>query len=1001
MNQNQTVDQDLYSRQLYVLGVDAMKKITSTSVLVSGMGGLGVEIAKNIILAGIKNVTIHDTRLVTLEDLASQFYLNQSQIGNNRALSCFEQLSGLNGYVSVSSNTSELTEDLLSQYNCVVLTDYHRLDEILKISHFCHEKGIKFILCDTRGVFGYVFDDFGHSFTVIDPKGERPSRFLISMITQAKDGIVTTSEDEPHNLSDGDRVSFEEVEGMVELNQGDYPVSVVNSRQFTIGDTSKFGAYTCEKRNGYGNQVIVPQTINFDSFEQSLFKVAEKSTLVDQNDFGRDQQVVLIFIAHSYCIQKFEKTNPSVTFEELLEAAKEMNMKYKIVDSINEKLLEKFVHGSNAVLNPTCSVFGGICGQEVLKSVSNKFTPITQFASLGYIESLPSNVDYKPLGDRYDPYRAVFGNVQQEKMMELRYFMLGAGALGCELLKNWALMGVATRGNGLVTVTDMDNIEKSNLNRQFLFRDKDIGQMKSFTAAKAVQVMNEEIKIEAHNNRVGPESAQIYHDKFYMSLSGVCNALDNIPTRIFSDSQCVFYNKPLLESGTLGPKAHYQMVIPNKTESYASMADPPEKDIPQCTLHNFPSNINHCCMWSRDVFSGIFDQIPNSINKFVKEDNFIEILKSSDPGSVLPTLRNLYDFMITFNPKSYKDCAIWARSKFDELFDGRIRQLLSQFPPDAVTDAGLPFWIGNKRAPTPIKFDPNDELHKKFIYSATNIMARIFQINLEGDAVKFAAEANLPEWKPREAIKIDDKKSDSEVSFTDKDAIEIEHLTKSLKNSRQFQRLMAEEFEKDDDRNGHIAFVSATANLRATNYQIQTVTDLEVKRIAGKIIPAIATTTAMICGFVCLEMYKVHCIEEKPLSEFRSGFINLALNLYAISEPFACSSKVCPSNNQKISLWDKWVIEGDLTLKEFITKAKELYNVNVDMITVGSFLLYMSVMEKSKLESRLNRKITQILIDDAKHQPLTENQMFLNITALCVDDDFNDIETPPFILKVK
>ena len=99
------IDQDLYSRQIYVLGQEAMQKLASSSVLISGMTGLGMEIAKNAILAGIKSVTIHDTRNCTMGDLASAFYLNESCIGKNRALSCLQQLTSLNDYVSVSAKT--------------------------------------------------------------------------------------------------------------------------------------------------------------------------------------------------------------------------------------------------------------------------------------------------------------------------------------------------------------------------------------------------------------------------------------------------------------------------------------------------------------------------------------------------------------------------------------------------------------------------------------------------------------------------------------------------------------------------------------------------------------------------------------------------------------------------------------------------------------------------------------------------------------------------------
>lgn len=59
------------------------------------------------------------------------------------------------------------------------------------------------------------------------------------------------------------------------------------------------------------------------------------------------------------------------------------------------------------------------------------------------------------------------------------------------------------------------------------------------------------------------------------------------------DRRCVYYRKPLLESGTLGTKGNVQVVIPFLTESYSSSQDPPEKSIPICTLKNFPNAIEH------------------------------------------------------------------------------------------------------------------------------------------------------------------------------------------------------------------------------------------------------------------------------------------------------------------------------------------------------------------------------------------------------------------------
>jgi len=102
----------------------------------------------------------------------------------------------------------------------------------------------------------------------------------------------------------------------------------------------------------------------------------------------------------------------------------------------------------------------------------------------------------------------------------------------------------------------------------------------------------------------------VFDEDFFAGLDCVTNALDNVKAReflgflnllfdflnfvgVYMDQRCVFYEKPLLESGTLGTKGNVQVVVPHLTESYASSQDPPEKEAPSCTIKNFPNAIQH------------------------------------------------------------------------------------------------------------------------------------------------------------------------------------------------------------------------------------------------------------------------------------------------------------------------------------------------------------------------------------------------------------------------
>lgn len=308
-----------------------------------------------------------------------------------------------------------------------------------------------------------------------------------------------------------------------------------------------------------------------------------------------------------------------------------------------------------------------------------------------------------------------------------KYFIVGAGAIGCELLKNFAMMGLGAE-NGKVTVTDMDLIEKSNLNRQFLFRPSDVQQPKSVTAARVIKKMNPYMNIVSHENRVGVETESIYDDEFFENLDGVANALDNVDARIYMDRRCVYYRKPLLESGTLGTKGNTQVVVPFLTESYSSSQDPPEKSIPICTLKNFPNAIEHTLQWARDNFEGLFKQSAENACQYLTEKDFVERTLKLPGVQPIEVLESVKAALILDRPKNIHDCVVWARHHWQEQYSNQIRQLLFNFPPDQLTTTGQLFWSGPKRCPEPLTFDVENSLHLDYIFTAANLKAEVYGI---------------------------------------------------------------------------------------------------------------------------------------------------------------------------------------------------------------------------------------------------------------------------------
>lgn len=839
------------------------------------------------------------------------------------------------------------------KFQVVVLTNTPIKDQIIIGDHL-HKKGIYLVVADTFGLFGSIFCDFGKQFTVIDPTGETPVSGIVAGIDE--EGMVACLEETRHGLEDGDFVTFTELEGMDALNSAEpRKVSIKGPYTFSIGDVSGLGQY---QRGGIFQQVKMPKFIDFKPLSLAL---KEPEYLIsDYAKFDRPSQLHVGFQSlHAFAEStgRLPKPQNEADAAIIIGAAQTFIEKEKLEVELDEKLIKELSFQAQGDLNPMAAFFGGLAAQEVLKAVSGKFHPINQWLYFDSLESLPTNSKRSeelcaPQNSRYDGQIAVFGKEYQEKLANTKEFLVGAGAIGCEMLKNWAMIGLGVGPKGKISVTDMDSIEKSNLNRQFLFRPKDVGALKSECAAAAVAAMNPDLKghIVTLQDKVGNDTEHIFNEDFWNELDGVTNALDNVDARTYVDRRCVFFRKPLLESGTLGTKGNTQVVLPFKTESYSSSQDPPEVSFPMCTLRSFPNNINHTIAWARELFDASFVKPAETVNLYLSQPKYIETtLKQA--GNEKATLETIRDFLVDEKPLTVEDCIKWARLKFEKEYNNAIQQLLYNFPKESVSSSGTPFWSGPKRAPDPLKFDLNNEFHRMFIIAGANLHAFNYDINTKDLDVALIQRVLdnmiIPDFTPSSSVKIqaDDKEPDPNANagaFSDE--AELENITKSIPNPATLAgfKLQPVDFEKDDDSNYHIDFITAASNLRAENYKIEQADRHKTKFIAGKIIPAIATTTALVTGLVVLELFKI-LDGQDDIEKYKNGFINLALPFFGFSEPIASPKDTYKGKNGEVhidKLWDRFEVEN-ITLQELIDDF-DSKGLTINMLSSGVSLLYAS-----------------------------------------------------------
>lgn len=562
----------------------------------------------------------------------------------------------------------------------------------------------------------------------------------------------------------------------------------------------------------------------------------------------------------------------------------------------------------------------------------------------------------------------------QTDRVQARILIVGAGGIGCELLKNVVLTGF-----GEIHIIDLDTIDLSNLNRQFLFHKEHIKKSKALVgrthapnpfaplanslrqvAKESASRFNPHVKIYAHHANIKDPACSI---SWFRSFSIVFNALDNLDARRHVNRLCLAAEVPLVESGTTGFNGQVQVIKKGVSECYDCNPKETPKTFPVCTIRSTPSQPIHCIVWAKSyLFAEVFG---------VSEDEAPEMDTTEDSenaGEIETLKQEAHALKRIRESMGSKD---FPRKVFTKVFDEDIKRLRSMED----------MWKSRGKLPDPLDFD---ELSKEALGVGEEIARK--------DQSIWTAAENFAVF------------STSLRRLSDR----LEELRANADVGNAAPVLS---FDKDDK--DTLDFVAASANLRSSIFGIEPKSEFEIKRkfsmpipmarfrtsgtnspsteMAGNIIPAIATTNAITAGLAVLQSFKVL---RNHYHRARMIFLTRSTDRILSSEPLRSPKPDCPICGPAQSFIG--VDPTRATLKHLVDALREVVRYTED-ISISS---ERGILFDPDLEDNLPKKMADLgvgndtwltVADEADESPRMNLVLF-------VHEKESSPETPPVVL---
>jgi len=921
----------LYSRQIGVLGKHAMKHISNLNVVIMGCDTIGVETAKSLALMGIKSMYLFDNTKYSQEHYGR--LLNKGGETSKLSILCKQFIDSLQTscVTQVITTTNSIKTFLKKQtVECVVMCDSNY--DIVGIEKLCMKYKKPFIFGCNNELLGYVFSNFGN-WDIYDNNGEICFKQHITKSIINKDFI---------------ELLFESNEMPISKN---FTLSTQTATYEGVVDSYKVVT------NGVKKNLVAKIAANKDLIEflnncNVLFTETKKLIQVKHTNFKKH----ISKLNYQYIDTDISFNRNDELYTNYTKYLLTKKTSYYSSEFTDKKHLRFYVIGT---------IIGGILSQEVIKTC-HKYTPIDQDLIFNFRKLYGKNF-YKSM----NKYTDVCGLLDKEvfqKIKKINAFMIGCGALGCEISKNLGMLGFCQLKKAQFTMTDMDTIELSNLTRQFLFQPNNIGKNKSYIVKSKLNKYCPDMNTTSYTQRVGKDNAKIFNSNFWENKDIVINALDNIEARQYVDNRCIIFKKPLFESGTLGVKGNVQVIIPNKTATYSEITDPPEKNIPMCTIRNFPNNIEHCVEWGVNIFSKVFNDGLSDLNKFKHNRTGLidEINKLDADTNKTERYTTLYYLINYFNTKSTSALMKLGNHIYNYYYYNVITDLLQTHDENS-------FWTGNKLKP---KVIPHKKiLNKKYYLSILEL------IDNENHNIK------------KLLFRIT-KKTTMTRRIDSLNGINLKKIS------------LPESINYDKDLINHLDIMTNLVNIRARCYNIKESDNVNIQLLSGKIIPALSTTTSIISGFAVLDIIK-YLAGDTAFSETN---INIGINQYTrykafnpkvthnnmFSNDYGIKIKTIPRH---FNTWDRIAINGKKNMIqtniELVEYLKDTYELeNIDMLVSDTFVIYSQQVNK---EIKL-KKLYNFISKDKNYKIGVKEPVLIDM--ICFDVDYIPILTPPILFRL-